>query len=748
MARKVYTISNINGGIGNDKNFPKPWTVVDCENIDISADSNSIKIAGNTEKLLLNVSWWTGSIVWVHLEDTFFTRKWVFLDEKHYPAILRNKWVDDLPTYCLTSLPDIVPERKEGPDVWGNGWNNQSDSAENAVLGSIWYGNFLFLATQNFLHILKGNMQWNSEISRIPWDGEYSSPSGWERLEDLWYEHYEWTGPLKRSFSTITKSFQYQRAFNGVHSGSISIEIKYKASRYSWDRDSNEWKDYKKSYTIKKTFNARDSNIHDIQKICCLWDDIENVQVIFTPSSDFIGALHYNAIFETPRLTRSFELVDDGISYNVAKIAPSSSHPMFILHDMLLVGCGDIVKTFNINKSESHPNSWINIIPGEDILLGLWAEIVGITQYGSGIVIYVNKGNNAYQMFSTGVGGTIEQSIKRKDSRFLSVSNDGYQDFVVVEIGKKHHLYIVSWGNKKNLYTSGEQRGKSNIEAHREYLFNFWGISFSREDRALISSKEKMVYLYENQQDEKKLTKFSIGEQNLLTFAELWGSEISLFTYNYKTKSNMLSKIKLWWDRIMEEASEWYIILPPLITNQNEGTLGEIWFGAYLPNNKSKIEVWAKVNEKDYITIRVKSQKNKVFEDLKINNSVKIELLDNGLNAQWEGYLSFRIFGDIEKVKDYNGSVAITQNWISFIKSKDIVGYDNFIKIEEITKENQKLGNKEIGANHSIKVQKINQKIGDFGKLYLKLLLKAEKGQNESPKIYAPIYLTYYTKDV
>lgn len=63
MARKVYTISNINGGISNDKNFCEPGQVADCSNIDIIADSNSIRLAGESSPSPINERGKQGKII-------------------------------------------------------------------------------------------------------------------------------------------------------------------------------------------------------------------------------------------------------------------------------------------------------------------------------------------------------------------------------------------------------------------------------------------------------------------------------------------------------------------------------------------------------------------------------------------------------------------------------------------------------------------------------------------------------------
>nr|DAU58468.1 MAG TPA: hypothetical protein [Caudoviricetes sp.]DAX31547.1 MAG TPA: hypothetical protein [Caudoviricetes sp.] len=69
---------------------------------------------------------------------------------------------------------------------------------------------------------------------------------------------------------------------------------------------------------------------------------------------------------------------------------------------------------------------------------------MSISQYGSGIVMYANGGDNAYQLFSTGLDGEVENTVVWKDAQFISVSNNGFQDFVVAKSGQKYSLYLVS----------------------------------------------------------------------------------------------------------------------------------------------------------------------------------------------------------------------------------------------------------------------------------------------------------------
>nr|DAU58467.1 MAG TPA: hypothetical protein [Caudoviricetes sp.]DAX31548.1 MAG TPA: hypothetical protein [Caudoviricetes sp.] len=50
---------------------------------------------------------------------------------------------------------------------------------------------------------------------------------------------------------------------------------------------------------------------------------------------------------------------------------------------------------------------------------------------------------------------------------------------------------------------------------------NFGGASFSREDRVVLGSRDRYLYLYENIQEKYKLTKFFLGDNRGLTFTDL-----------------------------------------------------------------------------------------------------------------------------------------------------------------------------------------------------------------------------------
>ena len=199
----------------------------------------------------------------------------------------------------------------------------------------------------------------------------------------------------------------------------------------------------------------------------------------------------------------------------------------------------------------------------------------------------------------------------------------------------------------------------------------------------------------------------------------------------------------------MNQDTEGSFVIPPLFANYGEGTLEEIQFWAYLPNKESKIEIWAKADEKNFITLHVKNQKGKDFSRIRINRWVEAELIDNGLDSEGNGYLSFRLVGDIRKLKDIGSNhLSITNMQNKFlINSIDMPSYDYFIKIEEVTRENQQYGSKTLGYNHTVSVKKINNHLGTFSKVHLKFVLKTNKGAFESPKVYAPIYLTYTTKE-
>ena len=414
-----------------------------------------------------------------------------------------------------------------------------------------------------------------------------------------------------------------------------------------------------------------------------------------------------------------------------------------------MVWCGNIIKTFTIDKSQNFPDDWIMLVPWNDILLGQWSNLVEITQYWSWIAVYTNKWNDAYQSFSNGVDGESEESIIWKDTEFLSVSNNGYQDFVVAKIWDKYCLYIVSWGNKKLVYQSDYMQNYISLYwPESDYFLNFGGKSFSREERTILSSSEWYWYLYDNIKWNYKLTKFFIGKKNILTFAQLGWEEIRYFSKNNSDKKNYLHRVRLWRDRSINRNTEWYVVIPPLLLNYNEWILEEIWFWAYLPNDKSSVELWAKSDEKEYITLWVVGQKNKDFSRIKFNNQVEAELIDDGLDNNGNWHLTFKVKGNLKKFTTPDTSLSInTITGKSLIKTSDISAYDYFIKLETITRENQKFGNKEIWYTHGIRVNKINSLLWEFTKLSLKFILKAQEWATESPKLYAPIYLIYRTKD-
>lgn len=118
-----------------------------------------------------------------------------------------------------------------------------------------------------------------------------------------------------------------------------------------------------------------------------------------------------------------------------------------------------------------------------------------------------------------------------------------------------------------------------------------------------------------------------------------------------------------------------------------------------------------------------------------------MELIDQNL-INWEWYLSFRSIGNIDQERDF-GKIGIESlDWEELLVQKDIISYDHYIKVEEITRENQKMWTREIGYNSEISVKKINNKIWTFGKISLKFKMSAWWTQ-ESPRVYAPILLYY-----
>lgn len=743
MARKVYAISNINGGIGNDKNFCKPWQVADCENIDLIADSNSLRLAWESEPSILNERWEKWKIIW-KTKDYFLAK-----DGKYDSASLywerdfkKGRNPEDL-NYTIFALPSQTTKV-----IWGNHDDLRENSGtwETSVRWCVNITNksqyfdleYHVIATNSFLHLVKNETIPNT----IPWNIKNWdwSWSWWSFSWNSYKNQEENTSPITRTFTNIVSCFQWQFAFRNWTKGTVNLMMTY------------QWEEHKKSWsswyitTKNKTFSRKYSSDRDmlINAVSIEWWKSWNLVITLTPSDGFDGELFYNGLYDLGDLTQNPVYFQElyGIRTNYQKIKPSEKHPMIILGNILYVWCDDVIKVFTIDPYQENQNWNIQLIESEDILLPSGMKVVSLSQYGDRLTIYANSINDAYQMISSWANDGIESRIIRKWVQFMEVCNDWSQDFVAITVNWSYKIYLVSWGNKQQLYSSKRIYENWNLKPQDEYLFAFdWDSSFATMERFWLSRKKGGFYLMESTKSGRGLVKYSINQEAKISLMiDNWINQIDYF---YTEDSlNCMQSLKFDWEYLI--LKDGYFTLPTLSTNYEDAQLESISFGSYLPNKEGKIEIWAMINEKDYFTFYVKNAEGKDFSKCKIISSKwgrNMELIDQNL-INWEWYLSFRSIGNIDQERDF-GKIGIESlDWEELLVQKDIISYDHYIKVEEITRENQKMWTREIGYNSEISVKKINNKIWTFGKISLKFKMSAWWTQ-ESPRVYAPILLYY-----
>lgn len=179
MAKKIYQVSSINNGIANNRKLCKPWQVGDLENIDLTADVMSIKLAGKEPENIINYRGEQGKIVH-SVWDTYLTRDGYFEDVYIYneAALLKRRTPRDI-NYTQYVLPKQVTKHLKGDTGWFFETNGRW---ETTVYGALSFANksqyfdltYTVLATNTFLLI--ANQDW----SRRP-AGRY-----WMLASELW----------------------------------------------------------------------------------------------------------------------------------------------------------------------------------------------------------------------------------------------------------------------------------------------------------------------------------------------------------------------------------------------------------------------------------------------------------------------------------------------------------------------------------------------------------------------------------
>lgn len=316
---------------------------------------------------------------------------------------------------------------------------------------------------------------------------------------------------------------------------------------------------------------------------------------------------------------------------------------MIIIGKKLYVGCGNVIKVFMIEAKSDDANGNIQLVEESDIELGAGMDIIFLTQYGDALMIYVNNRDDGYQILSSGIGSAAESTIIWRGMQFVAVSNDGNQDFVITRRHQNYQFWIVSGTNKQQLYKSNRIYNTRNVKAKDKYLFDFGGgVSWSRMGRFVVSGIQEL-YLFDEGIGNWRLSKFLIPKDCKVShIKEESEDEITITLYNTTKKTNSVRTILL--NNDYNHHMEGAITLPTLVSNHEQGQLERIQFGAYLPNEKGSIEVWAMINEKDYFTFEVKNAEGKDFSRCKLQTQEgdrELELIGQQLE-NGEGWISFK----------------------------------------------------------------------------------------------------------
>ena len=754
MAKKIYQVSSINNGIANNRKLCKPWQVGDLENIDLTADVMSVKLAGKDPENIINYRGEQGKIihsVW----DSYLTRDGYFEDVYIYneAVLLKRRTPSDI-RYTQYVLPKQVTKHLKGDAGWFFETNGRW---ETTVYWALSFANkskyfdltYTVLATDTFLHLIKSRTSARpNEIPSEVRDGAYTNYWGRTYQNDGYKHTARATTWIARGVNKLFQSFQFEFAFMEWTKGTVQVLIEYTGEEKTKNGKNYDSVELTKTYT--ETFRSERNGL--INKIWIQGQTKAGITIKFTPSADFDGKLVYNGLYswwDTLSNPKYFEELY-GARINYHKIKSADKHPMIIISNKLYVGCWDKIEVYMINQEEDDRNGNIQLVEDVDVRLWVGMKIVSLTQYGNYLMIYANGREDAYQIVSDGSGSATESTFIRKGMQFVSVSNDGGQDFVITERQNSYQFWAVSGTNKQMLFSSERIFNQKNMREKEKYLFDFWGeASYSRMGRYLISSKENEVYLFDELKNwARGMSRFTLEQGVRISHIHEENQDsILCCTTNRTTKINSIQRIQL--NNDYNTCFDGSITLPTLVSPIEEGQLESIRFWAYLPNEKSKIELRAMINSKDYFTFEVKNAEGKDFSKCKLQNQQgawHLELIDSKLD-NGTGYVSFRTVGELEKVKTFNAdTILLDMNGGTLLESNNILSYDHYIKVEEITRANQKTWTKELWYTTTIDLRKLNAKIWTFNEVSIKLKLSAG-GTAESPRVAGPIVYFYTTKE-
>lgn len=666
------------------------WSYFYAEWIDSQSSSKWFRLGNLVQEYNINkrANWITNRIEYFSWQPLFFTNDW-YLE------------------YSYTYVGS--PSEYFSPWSWGWALYRRSDN-------SIWYLNWIKLwnkiywITRDKIDVitLGGSwtldMFWTSLINN-PWltSDTWWTVWAWWTTWANWATHTSWTNTLKQQIATVNWA---------------KYRIAIKFTKTAWTLTVRLW-----SWTAYAIANQSD-DWWIVTALTAWWD---NLEVIFTPSTDFAWTISYVDVNEYTAT----------IEENKITITNTDAHPLLYSQWYLFIWSWssiDFIEPTLLVKEKT-----LNIIDST-------YTIVALTQVGANILIWATDWNNSKQYYWDWISSFPNEVVHWKWLKITAVDCDWIINYVVTDWNWVwQQVFSVDWYIKTPLaeYVYDWRNTWNNWDVyHPSKKFNFYTYNancISIYDETLYVPCKWWIYNYWS-----KVTWLNKSWNKSLLFSDDFSDYITAIevinqnpTFTYEKW--WINKYWIWLDYLC--TSSWYLVTNPIyrddIWTDKDKLKIRIWY-KNIDSSLWDIKIYAIVDDFIYWTSTVSNitVAPAVWDKYSFWTYAYLEIMSTDLTLDsWKyiGTIVFKMYDSVilsrYQITPTWTFTKITWSWDSSISYTSVI---NWILVKTITNTQIAYWNEVIFSKHFLDIS-----IPKRHKLQLMIELTSSAWQqNVSPEIY------------
>lgn len=421
----------------------------------------------------------------------------------------------------------------------------------------------------------------------------------------------------------------------------------------------------------------------------------ESDLITLTPSTDFNWTVQYvdARLYDSTKFKKDITLATRGTNswyfYN---------RPMLAVGDFVYIWSWQTLEYIDMSIAFASRDAL------DALTLQPWDNIVWLTQIWDVINIYCNNWPDWIKYIWNRVDENPAEKIIRKNKQFASVDWDWNQDYVIVW-NDYHRLLYITNGYSKQLVTN------SWFMLHPDYGFDAYTLENKFDYKKVLWFANESVYMWWTYWLYTYWLKFPWFP---LSIVKEWAKNTYVpavaYTAMCYTNNPVLAHRTTWLTvnynsiadvREYNFMKQWYIVTNPLIFDNlwTEKLIRKLRIGYLLPSSTCSINVYAKVNDKHYITFDVAwiTVAPTVWAIYTNYSSNVFTVVKTNLTLSWTYSWTITCVAEYPSDPDwlyYWGSLTKTSwTWDASITYTD---RDNFVLVKTITTDKYKYANEYI----------------------------------------------------